>query len=126
MSEDDKVFNFAKCLNSYGQIELLKAQPKDLAAVMDLNLGDQSLSKNVESLKFKRKPKFPTGKEGQKKDKSKKKGGGNNSGNSNRGRQASLLALVVIFVMVHRVANCSKREKLSTLIGEGRDLTLTG
>lgn len=46
MSKDDKVFKYTKGLNSYGQGELLKAQPKDLATViafvdslMDLNLG---------------------------------------------------------------------------------------
>lgn len=56
MSEEDKVFNFIKGLNSYGQGELVKAQPKDLAAamtfadsLMDLNLGGRSSSENVES-----------------------------------------------------------------------------
>lgn len=52
---EDKVFNFIKGLNSY---KLVKAKPKDLVAAMtfidslvDLNLGDRSLSKNAESSK---------------------------------------------------------------------------
>lgn len=66
MSEDDKVFNIIKGLNSSGQCELVKAQPNSL---IDSNSGGKSSLENTKSLKVQRKAKLSTGTEGKKKDK---------------------------------------------------------
>lgn len=91
----DKAFNFIKGLSSYSS-ELVKAQPKDLAAamafldsLMDFYFDVRPSSKNTDSSKAKRKGKSHTGKEEEKKCKCNKRSGGNNSGNSKKGKQAA-------------------------------------